>query len=587
MKRLFAVKTSFAVGLLAGLALVACRTGKEPSAPAESNTLAPPQAPANPAAPAVPPAPVSSNDAIARIMDEGLNHSQGMATLSYLADVIGQRLTGSPNLRRANEWTKMKLADWGLTNAHLEAWGLFGRGWELQHFSAQIVQPQVFPLIACPQAWSPGLDRPLTADVIYMGDVTTSNLASFQGKLKGAIVLISPMRQLLPRFEPLATRQTESNLNRLAGLTGAGGGRRGAPPSADINRPSPGRLMAFLQKEKAGVVVNESSLGDGGAVFVAGATAPSTNTITTNAAAYGTRGPTVYALNAPAMPPQITLAAEDYNRLVRMLQQGVKLKMEVDLKVKYHSEDPMAYNTIAEIPGSDLKDQIVMLGGHLDSWQSATGATDNGVGAVAAMEAVRILQAAHLQPRRTIRIALWTGEEQGLLGSRAYVASHFVTYGTNAPPARGRGLRGSTSTNAASTNRPPVLARGPEYDKLSAYFNLDNGAGKIRGIYMEANEAVRPIFAKWFEPFHSLGAETLTLSRTGSTDHVSFDTIGLPGFQFIQDPLEYGTRTHHSNQDVFDRIQADDLKQAATILAAFVYNAAMLDDMMPRKPAAQ
>lgn len=339
------------------------------------------------------------------------------------------------------------------------------------------------------------------------------------------------------------------------------------------------------------MVVNESSLGDGGTVFVASAAAPGTNSAGT-----GARGPAAYSVSAPAMPPQITLAAEDYNRLVRMLQQGVELKMEVDLKVKYHYEDPMSCNTIAEIPGTDLQDQIVMLGGHLDSWQSATGATDNGVGAVAAMEAVRILQAAHLQPRRTIRVALWTGEEEGLLGSKAYVASHFGSYGTNAPPGRGRGrgLRGvlpaggaQTAAGASATNRPPppVLLRGPEYDRLSAYFNLDNGAGKIRGIYMEANEAVRPIFAKWFEPFHSLGAETLTLARTGSTDHVSFDSIGLPGFQFIQDPLEYGTRTHHSNQDVFDRIQADDLKQAATILAAFVYNAAMLEEKMPRKPA--
>jgi hypothetical protein len=532
------------------------------------------------------------NDPIVRIKEQGLTtNSQAMATLSYLADVIGQRLTGSPNAKHANEWTRMKLESWGLSNAHLEPWGPFGRGWELTHFSAQIVEPQVFPLIACPQAWSPGLPRPLTANVLYMGAVTTNDLETYTGKLKGAIVLISPMRHLLPRFEPLATRQSESNLTRLANATGAGGGgRRGGFPSANTTRPSPERLMAFLQKEKVGVVVSESSLGDGGTVFVASATAPITNTIANTFAARG--GPSAWSLTAPAMPPQITLAAEDYNRLVRMLEQGVKLKMEVDLKVKYHYEDPMSYNTIAEIPGTDLKDQIVMLGGHMDSWQSATGATDNGVGVAVAMEAVRIIQAAHLQPRRTICVALWTGEEEGLLGSKAYVASHFGSYGTNPPPGRGRGRRGAAAQipdAATATNRPPppALIRGPEYDLLSAYFNLDNGAGKIRGIYMEANEAVRPIFAKWFEPFHSLGAETLTLSRTGSTDHVSFDTIGLPGFQFIQDPLEYGTRTHHSNQDVFDRIQPDDLKQAATIMAAFVYNAAMLDEKIPRKPLAE
>jgi hypothetical protein len=517
-----------------------------------------------------------ADDAVARIKEQGLtDDSQAMATLSYLSDVIGPRLTGSPNLKRANEWTKMKLESWGLTNAHLEAWGPFGRGWELKHFSAQIVEPQVFPLIACPQAWSPGLSRPLTARVIYMGGVTASNLDSYAGQLAGAIVLISPMRELYPRFEPRAARQTESNLLSLANATGAPA-RRGAPPPSNVSRISPERLMAFLHQEKAGVVVSESPLGDSGAVFVAGATVPATNALLA-----GQKAPAAYSTNAPAMPPQITLAAEDYNRLARMLQQGEKLKMEVDLKVQFHSEDLMAYNTIAEIPGTDLKDQIVMLGGHLDSWQAGTGATDNGVGAVAAMEAVRIVEAAHLKPRRTIRIALWTGEEEGLFGSKAYVAAHFGST-SSAPSSAGAQTAGATNSDASPAR--PALVRGAEYDKLSVYFNLDNGAGKIRGIYMEANEAVRPIFAKWFEPFNSLGAGTLTLARTGSTDHVAFNNIGLPGFQFIQDPLEYGTLSHHSNQDVFDRIQAEDLKQAATILAAFIYNAAMLDDKIPRPP---
>jgi carboxypeptidase Q len=529
-------------------------------------------------------------EAIERIKNQGLTNSQAMEILSYLSDVIGERLTGSPNAKHANEWTKMKLESWGLSNAHLEAWGPFGRGWELKHFSAQIIEPQVFPLIACPQAWSPGLSHPLKAPVVYLGGVSTSNLDNYKGKLKDAIVLISPMRELQPRFEPLASRQTESNLTRLAGLTGnadrnrGGGGRR---PQSNTNRVSPGRLLAFLQKEKVGVVVNESSQGDGGTIFVQSANVPSTNTFTTNGASgrgggFGARGPSAYSLTAPPMPPQITLAAEDYNRLVRMLQQGVALKMEVDLKVKYHTEDPMAYNTIAEIPGTDLKDQLVMMGGHMDSWQAGTGATDNGVGVAVAMEAARIIEAAHLHPRRTIRVALWTGEEEGLLGSKAYVSNHFGSFGTNAVARRGRP---SDSTDA-DTNQPPPppLLRGPEYDQLSVYFNLDNGAGKIRGIYMQGNEAVRPLFAKWLEPFHSLDAETLTVSRTGSTDHISFDNIGLPGFQFIQDPLEYSTRTHHSNQDVFDRIQADDLKQCATIMAAFVYDAAMIDEKIPRKP---
>jgi hypothetical protein len=541
-------------------------------------------------------------EAIARIKEQGLTtNSQVMATLSYLSDVIGERLTGSPNLKRANEWTKMKLESWGLTNAHLEAWGPFGRGWELKHFSAQIVEPQDFPLIAYPQAWSPGLDRTLKANVVYLGGVTASNLESYKGKLAGAIVLASPMHEVVPLLEPMFARQTESNLTKLAHSAGDGDRFRGRPGGLtnrfgfNENRVRPARLLAFLQKEKVGLVVNESSQGEYGTVFVQSATVPSTNTAAGFGPRGGAAGPSAYALNAPAMPPQITVATEDYNRLVRMLQQGVKLKMEVELKVKFHTEDPMAYNTIAEIPGTDLKDQLVMVGGHMDSWQAGTGATDNGAGVAAAMEAVRIIEAAHLHPRRTIRIALWTGEEEGLLGSKAYVSNHFGSYGTNDGPRRFRGRRNfdpeGGSTNAVaetSTNKepPPKFMPGPEFDNLSVYFNLDNGAGKIRGIYLQGDEAARPIFTKWLEPFHSEGAETVTVSRTGSTDHVSFDNAGVPGFQFIQDPLEYGTVSHHSNEDVFDRIQADDLKQAATIMAAFVYNAAMIDEKIPRKPEA-
>jgi hypothetical protein len=544
-------------------------------------------------------------EAIALIKEQGLtSNSQVMATLSYLSDVIGERLTGSPNLKHANEWTKMKLEMWGLTNAHLEAWGPFGRGWELKHFSAQIVEPQDFPLIAYPQAWSPGLDKTLKANVIYLGGVSTSNLDSYKGKLAGAIVLVSTMHDVVPRLESLFSRQTESNLTKLAHSSGDADRFRGRPGGFtnrfggggfNENRPRPARLLAFLQKEKVGLVVNESSQGEYGTVFVQSATVPSTNSNTNAGFGFGARGgPSAYSLNAPAMPPQITLAAEDYNRLVRMIQQGVKVKMEVDFKAKYHTEDPMAYNTIAEIPGTDLKDQLVMVGGHMDSWQAGTGATDNGAGVACAMEAVRIIEAAHLHPRRTIRIALWTGEEEGLLGSKAYVSNHFGSYaGGGDGPRRFRGRRNFDSdggaTNAVaetSTNKeaPPKFTPGPEFEKLSVYFNLDNGAGKIRGIYTQGNEAAEPIFAKWLEPFHSAGAETVTISRTGSTDHVSFDNAGVPGFQFIQDPLEYSTVSHHSNEDVFDRIQADDLKQAATVMAAFVYNAAMIDEKIPRKP---
>jgi hypothetical protein len=565
-----------------------------------------------------------TNDVIARIIEEGMNHSEAMTNLSYLCDVIGPRLTGSPNLKRANEWTRDKFASWGLTNAHLEPWGPFGRGWTLEKFSAQVVEPQAINLVAYPNAWSPGVKGTLMGDVVYFDARTNADLKKFEGKLKGAIVLAGPMRELNAPFAPMARRLVETNLLALAnageprdgrarfqspdqfggtnspsrGPGGPGGpgafGRRG--------RGFPGRFLPFLAREGAALIVNESS-GEGGAVFVASASVPRPGSETNSEPAFGfgfgsdfgpnaTNQIRAWATNAPAIPPQITIAAEDYNRLARMIQQGEKLKLAVDLKVKFNDDDLMAYNTIAEIPGTDLKDEIVMLGAHMDSWHSGTGATDNGAGVAATMEAVRILAALDLKPRRTIRIALWSGEEQGLYGSKAYVSEHFG-YFTNEARAvvaassdkeAGSGESTSTSTNSEPRAESRRLVRGPEYDKLSIYFNLDNGAGKIRGVYLQGNEALRPIFRRWLEPFRDMGAETLTLSNTGSTDHMSFDTIGLPGLEFLQDPLDYMTRTHHSNEDVFDRIQSDDLKQAATIIAAFVYDAAMADEKMPRKP---
>ena len=286
----------------------------------------------------------------------------------------------------------------------------------------------------------------------------------------------------------------------------------------------------------------------------------------------------VYDKDAPKIPPQIVMAQEHYNRLVRMIEQGEKPKMVVDLSVQFHDEDLMAYNTVAEIPGTDLKDEVVMLGGHMDSWHSGTGATDNAAGVSVAMEVVRILKALDLKPRRTIRIALWSGEEEGLLGSRAFVTQHFGGSPASMFGGGGPGGPGRPGAAASATDAAPK----PEYDKFQAYFNLDNGTGKIRGVYLQGNEAVRPIFRKWLQPFREMGATTLTISNTGGTDHQSFDGIGLPGFQFIQDEIEYETRTHHSNQDVFDRIQAEDMKQAATIMASFVYNAAMMDEKLPR-----
>ena len=581
----------------------------------------------------------ATNDPIARIRDEGLNRSQVMETLGYLTDVIGPRLTGSPQMKRANEWTRDKLAEWGLANAQLETWGPFGYGWTLERFSAQVIEPHNIPLKGYPNAWSPGLGQPVEGEVVFLNATNTAQLEQYKGKLKGAIVLASPVRPVPPRLDPITRRLEATNLLALANAEASTPAGPGAPPIAfrgigfgsqrdDTNAPSLrrgdgsgstnffraaggtntppfgrrrganwARFIPFLQSEGAALILTPSTIGDAGTIFVTSASVPLAEGETNNAPgdfprANTARRPSAYATNAPTIPPQVTLAVEDYNRLVRMIQAGEKLKAAVDLQVKFHTNDVMAYNTIAEIPGTDLKDEVVMLGGHLDSWHSGTGATDNAAGVAAAMEAVRIIKASNLQPRRTIRVALWSGEEQGLLGSRAYVNKHFGRFSTNdtetATVVRSPRDEDSEDRPARSNrnrNRPSrKLVKEDGYDKLSVYFNLDNGAGKIRGIYLQGNEALRPYFRKWLEPFRDLGAETITPANTGSTDHIPFDSLGLPGLQFIQDPLDYNTRTHHSNEDVLDRIQPDDMKQAAVIMAACAYNAAMLDEKLPRKP---
>lgn len=524
------------------------------------------------------------NDPIVRIKDEGMNRSKVMETLSYLSDVIGPRLTASPGMKRANEWTRDQLTKWGMQNGHLESWGPFGRGWSLKRFSAQVSEPLAIPLIAYPKAWSPGTPGPLTAEVVYVDARTEQDLAKFAGQLKGKIVLSTPTREVPAHFEALGTRRDDKNLLALADAPdprlnpprfGGGGGRGGALAAAF---QFAGKKLQFFEKEGAALLIDPSR-GDGGTIFVQSA-AVAAPVATDPAATPAPRPLSPYDKNAK-ITPQLVLAVEHYNRIVRMLQAGEKVKISVDLAVEYQDADLMGYNTVAEIPGTDLKDEVVMLGGHMDSWHSGTGATDNGAGVSVAMEAMRILQTLNLKPRRTIRIALWTGEEQGLLGSRAYVAQHFGKYD---PPATGGGGGGFGGPPPGSK-----LVTTPEYEKFAGYFNLDNGTGRIRGVYLQGNEAVRSLFRQWLMPFRDMGATTLSISNTGGTDHLSFDGIGLPGFQFIQDEVEYDTRTHHSNQDVFDRIQADDMKQAATIMAAFVYNAAMRDEKLPRKsmPAAR
>jgi len=506
-----------------------------------------------------------------KIREEGLQRSQVMETLSWMTDVNGPRLSGSPGMKAANEWTRNKLTEWGLQNAHLEGFE-FGRGWSFEYSSAHMIEPNYAPLIAYPKAWTPGTNGVVKGEVVLLEVKTADDLEKYRGKLKGAIVFVAPAREVKAQFKPQGERLTDEQLLKMANAD-APGGPMGRNMNEDVMRRIRETMELqrkrdeFFRSEAPAVIIEPSrpgrslsgdQMGDGGTVFVQGG---------------GPRDK-----NAPQAMPSMVMAVEHYNRIVRMIQKGQKVKLEVNVAARFHDEDTKTYNTIAEIPGTDLKDEVVMLGGHLDSWHAGTGATDNAAGCAVTMEAVRILKTLGVQPRRTIRIALWSGEEQGLLGSRAYVSEHFAS--RQAQP----GAQNDPIAMMRSMNSGPLTIK-PEHSKISAYFNLDNGTGKIRGVYLQGNEAVRSIFRAWLAPFRDLGAETLTIQNTGGTDHQAFDGVGIPGFQFIQDEVEYDARTHHSNMDVWDRIQADDMKQASVIMAAFVYNTAMRDEKLPRKPA--
>jgi len=521
-------------------------------------------------------------ETITLIKTEGTKNSQVMQTLSYLTDVIGGRLTNSPNMKRANEWTRDQMAKWGMQNARLEAWGPFGRGWSLKGFSAQVVAPQAFPVIAYPKAWTTSTKGAVTADVVVFDARTEADFEKYKGKLNGKIVLISGARELKAEEKALAERLSDEDLKKMADETSATPTRPNQPQMTEEQRQKQReeqmknlafgiKRWQFLLQEGAAVAVDNSFRGSGGTLFVQSASV--VQDTPADLANFNFRNfAQPYKKESEAkIIPQMTMATEDYNRLVRMVGLGVTPRMTVDIQAQYHDEDLMGYNTIAEIPGTDpkLKDEIVMLGGHLDSWHSSTGATDNAAGCAVAMEAARIILASGLKPRRTIRVALWSGEEQGLNGSREYVKQHFGE-------AKGGGM-------VNGQQQPLEITKGADYEKLSAYYNLDNGTGKIRGVYMQGNTSVAPIFKTWLTPFADMGASTLTILNTGGTDHLSFDRIGLPGFQFIQDEVEYDTRTHHSNQDNYDRIQAEDMRQASIIMAAFVYQTAMMDEKMPRK----
>ena len=510
-----------------------------------------------------------------RIRDEGLNHSHVMEFATALMDGIGPRLTGSPNLAKANAWTRDTLTKIGLENARLEDWGEFGMGWQQLNTWARMVTPDTAVLIVQATPWSPSTAGPVTGDVVLVNIKEEKDLDQYKGKLAGKVVLYGAMRDVPPVDKALFERYTEKELEEIAEFpvnAGAGGvaPEMQARIKAYVDRLRlVDKVAQFFADEKVAAVIEPSRDGKNGA--------GSGGTLFDDNGA--TLGRTPYVADKRVKIPVVVAAIESYGRLYRLTQARVPVSVEIDVESKVTGEHEHGFDTVAEIPGTDqnLKEQVVMVGGHLDSWIAGTGATDNGAGTIVAMEAVRILKALDVKPRRTIRIALWTGEEQGLFGSKGYVTQHFGS--------------AKLSTEPDQVALPEFLRRAvgqlevkPEQKLISAYFNVDNGTGKIRGIYTQGNGAIAPIFAQWIAPLKNLGVSTITMRNTGGTDHLSFDAVGIPGFQFIQDMLDYESRTHHSNEDVVERLQASDLKQIATVEAIFVYNAAQRDQMMPRKP---
>ena len=503
-------------------------------------------------------------DAIHQIKDEAFQNSKVMENMFYLTDVHGPRLTNSPGYFAAADWVVKRLTEWGIT-AHEEKWGPFGRGWTYTHFYAGMIEPQYAPLIGYPQAWTAGTNGRVTGEPILIEQLANeADLEKNKGKLKGKIVLIGAPRELHMSMNPLGRRYTDVELSELmlapdpaanparppvfigGPAAEAPGARRGGqpPPQGRPGSPSAARqfqtkLNQFLHDEGPLVVVR-SGLGrsEGGTVYGGGA---------------GSRDP-----KDPVAPPAVVITPEQYNRTCRLLARNIPVKLEFDIQTKFFDDRKDSVNVIGEIEGGRKKDELVMIGAHLDSWHGGTGATDNAAGSAVMMEVMRILKATGLKMDRTVRMGLWGGEEQGLLGSRAYVTEHF----------------GDRRT----------MKLGAEHAKLSGYFNIDNGTGKIRGVYLQGNDMMRPVFEAWFAPFKDLGAGAISIRNTGGTDHLSFDAVGLPGFQFIQDPMEYDSRTHHSNMDVYDRIQKGDMMQISAIVAAFVYNTATREQMLPRKP---
>ncbi|MBV8053312.1 MAG: M20/M25/M40 family metallo-hydrolase [Acidobacteriaceae bacterium] len=504
-----------------------------------------------------------------KIRDEGLRHSHVMEYASALMDGIGARLTGSPNVKRANEWTRDQLAGMGCSNAHLEDWGEFGMGWQQLNTWVRMTSPDTAVFMAQAAPWSPATKGAVSAPAVSLEIKKDEDIDKYKGKLAGKIVLLGPMREVKPVDKPLFRRLDDKDLADEAEYPVSEHDEYAEYKKEFVKRMElQKKIWDLLSSEHVLAAIlpsrdGRNSGGSGGTIFDD---------------SHGL-GESVYKRENTLPVPVVVMAIENYGRVYRLVKAHVPVNVEMNVETKFTGDHEHAFDTIAEIPGADpkLKDELVMVGGHLDSWASGTGATDNGAGSVVALEVMRILNALQVKPRRTIRIGLWTGEEQGLFGSQGYVKEHFGFVPLSTEP---------DQLKLPEWLRKPggPVQLKPDQQKISGYFNVDNGSGKIRGVYLQENAAIAPIFVQWIEPLRDLGVSTVTMRNTGGTDHESFDAVGIPGFQFIQDPLDYDSRTHHSNMDVYERLQADDLAQAATVEAIFVYNAAMRDQMLPRKP---
>jgi len=483
---------------------------------------------------------------LTQIRDEGLNRSQAMDIVSWLADVHGPRLTGSPGYTRAADWAAKKMTDLGFVNVHVEKWK-FGKGWQIKKFYAQMTEPQVMPVIGIVRAWTRGTDGPVVADVVHVVINSESDIEKYRGTLAGKIILTQPAREvrLLEgrtswRMDDALLKEAETMPIPPAGPTG----RVTVPVSLQDT------INEFFLAEKVAIAIDR-----GRDDFIVTAGGPENLSWMTQRA----DGGTVFPSGRRTLVPSVTIAVEQYNRMVRILEKHVSVKMEAQIDTQFFDEiDMNGMNLVGELPGTDLASEVVLLGAHLDTEPGSTGATDDAAGCAVVMEALRILKVIGAKPRRTVRVALWDGEEWGRLGSKAYVRQHLADVAT--------------------------MALKPEHEKLSAYYNLDNGTGRIRGVWMQFNLAVRPIFQQWIEPLRDLGVTTLAARGDGNSDYLSFDEAGIPAFQFMQDRLEYMSRTHHSNMDYVDRVQRDDMLQMAVVVASIAYQTAMRDERLPRKP---